>query len=224
MILIKKNKEPKEWAQYRCTSGVDYQSIPELVDSLLKEQGYLCAYCMRRIPCHDKLYKKDGITFELTAEDHRVEHILSRDSHPEKKLDYDNMVICCPGHIGLDEHCDRLKKEKDISFSPLDSEFIATLSYKEDGEIVSSNALYNKEINEILNLNTKHLKYNRKQSWDSVKKELVSIKKGKPWNIGVLKSFLNKYGSMHKKNKELQYIPYCGIVLYNLQKKLRQLG
>ena len=97
-----------------------------------------------------------------------------------------------------------MKKEKDISFSPLDSEFIATLSYKEDGEIVSSNALYNKEINEILNLNTKHLKYNRKQSWDSVKKELVSIKKGKPWNIGVLKSFLNKYGSMHKKNKELQ--------------------
>lgn len=60
MILITKNKEPKEWTEYRNTPGVDYQAIPELVQSLLKEQGYICAYCMRRIPQQDKLYKKDG--------------------------------------------------------------------------------------------------------------------------------------------------------------------
>ena len=40
MILITKNKEPKEWTEYRNTPGVDYQAIPELVQSLLKEQGY----------------------------------------------------------------------------------------------------------------------------------------------------------------------------------------
>ena len=38
MILIKKNPEPREWLEYRSTPGVDYQSIPELVDSLLEEQ------------------------------------------------------------------------------------------------------------------------------------------------------------------------------------------
>lgn len=56
MILITKNKEPKEWTEYRNTPGVDYQAIPELIQSLLKEQGYICAYCMRRIPKQDKLY------------------------------------------------------------------------------------------------------------------------------------------------------------------------
>lgn len=65
MIKIAKNKEPKEWTEYRNTPGVDYQSIPELVESLLKEQGYICAYCMRRIPHRDKLYKKDGISMCL---------------------------------------------------------------------------------------------------------------------------------------------------------------
>ena len=51
MILITKNKEPKEWTEYRNTPGVDYQAIPELVQSLLKEQGYICAYCMRALVC-----------------------------------------------------------------------------------------------------------------------------------------------------------------------------
>ena len=41
MILINKNKEPKEWTEYKSTPGVDYQAIPELVQSLLKEQGYI---------------------------------------------------------------------------------------------------------------------------------------------------------------------------------------
>lgn len=41
MILITKNKEPKEWTKYKSTPGVDYQAIPELVQSLLKEQGYI---------------------------------------------------------------------------------------------------------------------------------------------------------------------------------------
>ena len=92
MILIQKKSEPKEWQEYRCTPGVDYQSIPELVDALLEEQGYICAYCMRRIPHKDRLYKKDGINYVLTDEDHRVEHIQSRENHDDKKLDYSNKI------------------------------------------------------------------------------------------------------------------------------------
>ena len=90
MILITKNKEPKEWTEYRNTPGVDYQAI----------------------------YKKDGVNFVYTNEDHRVEHIKSRELHDDLKLDYTNMVVCCPGHIGAQDHCDRLKGPKDISFSP----------------------------------------------------------------------------------------------------------
>lgn len=135
MIKITKGKEPKEWTEYRATPGVDYQSIPELVESLLKEQGYICAYCIRSIPCKDK----------ISNEDHRVEHILSRDNHPNQKFVYSNMVLCCPGHIGNEDHCDRQKGGRDVTFNLFDASFIATLSYKSDGEIVSSNEQYNKE-------------------------------------------------------------------------------
>lgn len=43
MRKINKNREPKEWTRHRLTSGADYEAIPELRQSLLEEQGYLCA-------------------------------------------------------------------------------------------------------------------------------------------------------------------------------------
>ena len=224
MIQIKKNPEPRKWLEYRSTPGVDYQSIPELVDSLLEEQGYICAYCMRRIPCKDRLYKRDGKTFVHTNEDHRIEHMLSRENHQDKKLDYSNMVICCPGHIGNKEHCDRLKDSKDITFSPLDARFIETLSYKTDGTIVSSNESYDNEINEVLNLNTPILKENRKNTWEAVKKELIAQKGGRPWNKAVLSKYIKKFSSKHKKDEKSRLIPYCGVVLFFLQKKLKQMA
>lgn len=223
MIQIKKNEEPKAWVEYRNTPGVDYQSIPELVESLLKEQGYICAYCMRRIPHKDKLSKKDDDNCVYTSEDHRIEHILSRSKHDDQKLNYNNMVICCPGHIGTEKHCDRLKGENDISFSPLDPHFIETLSYHTDGKIVSSDEQFDKEINEILNLNTSLLKANRKASWDAVITNIKSPKGDKSWNKATLSKLIEKYNTMHKMNGRLQYIPYCGIVSFYLKKKLRNL-
>ena len=223
MILIKKNPEPREWLEYRCTPGVDYQSFPELVDSLLEEQGYICAYCMRRIPCKDRLYKRNGKTYVHTNEDHRIEHMLSRENHDDKKLDYSNMVICCPGHIGNEDHCDRLKDNKDISFSPLDPHFIATLSYKIDGEIVSSEDKYNNELNDVLNLNTPILKENRKNAREAVKKELIALKGEKPWNKAILSKYIKKYSYKTEKGGKLKLTPYCGVVLFFLQKKLKQL-
>ena len=214
MIKIVKDKESKEWEEYRNTEGVDYQSIPELVDSLLKEQGYICAYCMRRIPCKDN----------ISNENHRVEHILSREKHPDKKLDYKNMVICCPGHIGEENHCDRLKGDMDISFNLFDENFIRTLSYKSDGKIISSNVTFDNEINEVLNLNTSLLKANRKEIWRVVTRELNTLKGDKPWNKTILKKCLEKYSNKHEKDGKMQFIPYCGIVIYNIQKKLRKMN
>lgn len=144
---------------------------------------------MRRIPQQDKLYKKDGKNYVLTQENHRVEHVKCRELHDDLKLEYTNMVICCPGHIGTDDHCDRLKGAKDISFTPLDQQFINTIKYNSDGTIISTNELYNTEINDILNLNTKLLKVNRKAMLTQVitqingacKKEKAGIRRR--WNF-----------------------------------------
>jgi len=169
---------------------------------------------MRRIPCKDN----------ISNENHRVEHILSREKHPDKRLDYKNMVICCPGHIGEENHCDRLKGDRDISFNLFDENFIRTLSYKSDGKIISSNVTFDNEINEVLNLNTSLLKANRKEIWRVVTRKLNTLKGDKPWNKTILKKCLEKYSNKHEKDGKMQFIPYCGIVIYNIQKKLRQMG
>lgn len=213
MILMKKRKEPDAWLKYRLTPGVDYQSIPELVESLYKEQGYICAYCMRRVPHRDS----------VSNEDHRIEHMLSREKHDDKKLDYNNMVICCPGHIGAEDHCDKKKGSDDISFSLLDSVFINSLSYSNDGSIKSSNDIYDKELNETLNLNTALLKANRKSMIGELVKGIQSyvIRNGK-----LDKSFLNrmidKYSHMYSKDGKQVYHPYCGVAIYYLRRKLKK--
>ena len=232
MIKINKLKEPSEWTRYRMTPGVDYQSIPELVDSLLEEQGYICAYCMRRIPCQDKLYnnKKNKSSYTVTKESHRIEHIKSRELHDDQKLSYSNMVICCPGHIDTEDHCDRLKGSKDLSFTPIDQSFIDTIKYSSDGTISSTNSQYNKEMNEILNLNTDMLRRNRKELWMEIVTLLQSRRpKGQAWSKKELEPLLRKYSEKYRyydqdrKKVIYQYHPYCGIVIYNLQKKIQSL-
>lgn len=127
------------------------------------------------------------------------------------------MVVCCPGHIGDEDHCDRLKNDNDISFSPLDSAFIDTLEYKNDGEIRSAKPEYNKEMNEVLNLNTPLLKSNRKTFQATVMNEIIRQQGEKPWTKSVINKYIQKYSS---KNKDGKLTPYCGIILYYFKRKL----
>ena len=134
------------------------------------------------------------------------------------------MLICCPGHIGEDEHCDRKKGNQEISFSPLDSAFINTLTYTSNGIIASSNPVYNEEINSILNLNTPFLVLNRKNMLKEVIQHInQTCKQKKNWNKTALKSILVKYQNKHKDGENQKYYPYCGIVVWFIQKKLNTL-
>lgn len=206
MRKIVKQAEPKKWTIYRLTPGVDYEAKSELRQSLLQEQGYLCAYCMRRIPVKD--YNSNETT--------RIDHILSREKHPEYKLDYHNMVICCPGAIDNNFHCDKQKGENDITFNLFDDHFFTTLSYgSKSGEIKSSVSAYDQQINKQLNLNNRLLKRNRQNAL-----------------LGVIK-YLNRYGwtisninqqikIWDNKDTEGYYKEYNSIILWYLRKKLKE--
>ena len=55
MIEIKKEQEPSELITHRKTAYATYENMPvethqAVLNSLMHEQGFLCAYCMRRIP------------------------------------------------------------------------------------------------------------------------------------------------------------------------------
>ena len=79
MILIKKGNEPRSLTVYRKTQYAYFDGCPkdEIRKSLLKEQGYLCAYCMRRIDLKHT----------------RIEHWTPEAELSElEKLDYSNML------------------------------------------------------------------------------------------------------------------------------------
>jgi uncharacterized protein (TIGR02646 family) len=211
MILIKKGKEPYAWQKYRTTPGVQYQAIPALVQALLQEQGYLCAYCMRRIPVCDP-----GST-----ERHRVEHLEPRTLHPDRALDYRNMVACCPGHIGSEDHCDRSKRDQEITCSPLDAHFIDTIAYSSDGTIRSTDAVWTQEMNDILHLNTPLLKENRHSVVVALTLKIrYEMDRKHKTKLQILKSLLEKYDYTDKSGAPFE--PYCGVAIYFLRKMIRQ--
>lgn len=211
MILIIKTKEPASWTRHRLTPGADYEATDDLRNALLKDQGYICAYCMRRIPAND-----NG-----TDETSRIEHIVPRNilKTASERMDFADMVICCPGAITSTDkkktHCDRHKDETPIAFSPLNADCIATLSYLSDGTLKSSSKQYDTEINEVLNLNLPLLKANRL----AIKTEIINQLNSRPrWRAADIRRLLAKYTERDENGRLTEY---CGVAVFYLEKKLR---
>ena len=80
MIKINKGKEPVCLTSYKKQKFSSYDGLSkenkyEIIESLMKEQGYLCAYCMQRIS-HEK-----GATIEhITPQSSASDRVFSRDT------------------------------------------------------------------------------------------------------------------------------------------------
>lgn len=214
---IRKSAEPKEWTKYKNIPGVQFSGIPALQESLYREQGYLCAYCERRIPVRDK----------MSTEDHRIEHWHCRDKYPDEVFSYGNLLMCCPGQIGGGESHGDVRKGNDIiEWSPLKKECTDSIRYSSDGTILSSNARWDKELNEKLNLNHEILKRNREQTLRGVIEGINSKRgKGVSWTQKDVKDQLEKWSNKHDDgNGHVVYYPFHGIVVCFLKKKLATLS
>jgi len=88
---------------------------------------------------------------------------------------------------------------------------------KKDGVIYSNDCDIDSELNQILNLNYKLLKNNRKEALNQL---FIDLKK-MGWDIPILKSNLEKYKHKNSKGK---YRPYCEMIVYFLTKKLKSKG
>lgn len=214
MIKITKGREPAEWTEERNTPGITYETAHKdaLRLALLEEQGGLCGYCMRRV------------SFEVgTLTDTRIEHLKPRtqslaEGEPEETQAYDNMILCCNGDIDGSQnyHCDVSKGEMEIHFKPFDAAAIATISYSsKDGNIKSSNEDYDSDLNNVLNLNHPRLAANRL----AVIKGLVKEMGRKTWKKTDITHKLNYYST---RTAGGQLHEYCGVVIWYLNKKLRQ--
>ncbi|MFK7935497.1 MAG: retron system putative HNH endonuclease [Saprospiraceae bacterium] len=170
MRHIRKKSAPTKFRQYVKSIGADFDEMDadvktELRNSLIAEQKGICAYCQQVL--------KDG---QIKIEHHCERSICNgANGTMDRRLDYTNLLAVCKGNEGRPEHelhCDSRKacfnanNGLPIAINPTQAAHIRTISYSSTGKITSNNEQYDREINEILNLNLDYLKDNRQKKWN----------------------------------------------------------
>ncbi len=134
----------------------------ELQDTLIEEQGYICAYCNRRI--HKGPPEDD--------EQLRIDHLEPKDTHKDKVFDYYNLVGCCYGdqrEKGRETpprspHCDVSKDNYTIPsiLFPTEVTCEQIVVFSSEGELSSTDSDVNHALQTTLNLNCEKLTVPRK--------------------------------------------------------------
>jgi uncharacterized protein (TIGR02646 family) len=207
---ISKQREPCKLALYRRTPGASYGAMPQGVkpaiqESLLQEQGYVCAYCMRRIG----------------AGSMKIEHWDPQANHDGNDLDYANMLGCCSGKIGEMTCCDTCRGNLNsacqaLKYNPADSGHHRCLRihYKSDGRIFSDDSEFSDQLSSVLNLNNARLIENRKAVMKGVSKSFENMR---TINERQLESLLDKWGALDSNG---MYREYYGVAKFFIQKRM----
>lgn len=205
---------------------VTYDDIPHslkliLNDSLLKEQGYLCAYCMSRISQNNmsvEHWKPRHPNINDTTLSAR-----QKEEYRQLEINYKNMLAVCPGNEGQPapkQHCDRKKRNLNLSYNPsraADHPKLRIFYIRNTGEIKSEDPIFNEEINNILNLNCEKLKNNRLDVIDHIFSALDKLEQNA--NRNKIQSILNKWKSV---NRQGEMEEYAGVAIYFLEKRLHK--
>ena len=102
----------------------------DLKETLLKEQGYICCYCMCRIAAYDS----------------HIEHFIARSEAKDQpysvvvqdaELGYENLLLSCEGEEGDGKHCGRFKDNAvhEMLLSPTVPSVESDFQYTANGEI-----------------------------------------------------------------------------------------
>lgn len=178
MIPINKRPEPHQLIEYRKLPNASYRDMHGahlhnmqmdvysiVLNSLLEEQGYICAYCMQRITdIHG------GAT---------IEHIIPQSIDSTKALAYRNMLAVCNGnrtvHDDKMKTCDAHRGNAYLTVNPLHAETLSSIRYQSNGHIYSADESINRDLNEVLNLNCmqRRLPENRKSALDSYRARII---------------------------------------------------
>lgn len=209
MVYIRKRMEPKKLQTYRQQPNATFDSMDadvktQLRNSLLAEQGHLCAYCMCRI--HDE-------------RDVKIEHWTPRNSGNE--MDYNNLLAVCYGNEGFPKNrqtCDTRKGSNVISINPLKESDMQRIFYSNSGEIHSTDVIADQDIRDKLNLNDRNGQpfMGRQTALKAFKCKLHKYKD--PRNT---KAFLKKMQDKYEPYSEMM-TPYIGVLRWYIDKKLQK--
>ena len=103
----------------------------------------------------------------------KIEHWQCRANYPERELDYRNLLASCRGGEGMArdrQHCDTSKADDDLLWNPADPRRRVEnrIRYGTDGAIQSDDPRFDRQLNDVLNLNQPRIRNQRKASLDSV--------------------------------------------------------
>ncbi len=212
MRPIKKSRPPKELTEYKSQPDAEYDGpnftpVKNAVrQQLLKEQGYLCAYCMARI----------------NVQNMKLEHWQSQSNYPAEQLNYRNMLACCLGNEGAprkEQTCDTRKGNSELKYSPSMPEHrIETrIRFIADGKIISDEDDFNGELNDVLNLNRARLARNRKVLLGIIQ-EILSQRPGRRTKAEIIK-FRNRWNNPDADGRLAEF---SGAAIYDLTRRLRK--
>lgn len=113
MLGIKKGSEPPEMRLYReTTPQATYGGMPKpaVRQALHRDQGGLCAYCMRRI--YDN--PPSGTQIRLT-----IEHWSPQSTDDTRTLHWPDLMAVCDGKIDGTQICDKARGAKPLDVHPV---------------------------------------------------------------------------------------------------------
>lgn len=209
MKKIIKQSEPRSLVKHRSQANANYDNYPDkekLRESLLKEQGYICCYCMSRI-------KLDEM---------KIEHWQPQTKYASRQLDYKNLLGACMGSQGArpqNQHCDTKKGDSEITINPIDGDKNCEnlIKYRPDGKIYSDDVSINHDLNETLNLNLDFLKKNRSDALFIVIRKLDEKFLNKTWAKITVQKEIDK---LNTKDENGFYDVYCQFIVSYLKSKL----
>lgn len=216
MIWIQKGDEPASLTQYKRQPHIYYDGYShkeDLREALLRDQGYICAYCMRRI-------KNDRNTM-------KIEHWKpqSKLNTEIEKMDFQIMLGVCDGCRGTRDQyttCDEHRHESELYVNPLHQDMIETIYYDWQGQIKSNNSGINTDLNDILNLNCEQapsrIVQNRKAIYEECMKQLTTLKSHGKLNANTLRKILQRYEQPEDGKKQ----EFVGVPIYLLKKYLQK--
>jgi uncharacterized protein (TIGR02646 family) len=125
-LIAWKSQANANWQPtYEDLRGNEKQTVKQ---SLMREQGFLCCYCERR----------------LTVDDSHIEHFRPQNDPQCDALDYGNLLCSCQNKIpkGDPRHCGNLKNgwfDANLLISPLTEGCEDRFAYAGDGQIRVAN-------------------------------------------------------------------------------------
>lgn len=176
----------------------------DLIYDLLKDQGYICCYCMKAIAGWDS----------------HMEHFVPRNiqnTHPHSKraqdveLDYQNLFESCNGENNRWDHCGRLKdsEESPMLISPLANGIEQRFRYNMlTGEIdvVDPKDQDAMTTIRILGLNTQELCRHRMSAFYTAEQELIDGR--------TCEDLIHIYST---RDEQGAFLPYCAAVVWILE-------